>query len=65
MCSVNCQNFSPSTVPKKNNELSIIQLIQEHTIQEVAGENTQLLGDDEGMESELTETPSLDPFEDK
>ena len=57
---------STTTIPKKNNEVSI-QSIQEHTndtMQEVAGENTWLIGDDEGMEDELTETPSLDPFED-
>jgi hypothetical protein len=49
---------STSTIPEKPEEMSI-QPIQEHNIHTVAGENTQLLGDDEGMEGEGTET--LDP----
>ena len=55
---VNPRSAPSSTIPKKHEELSIIQ---EHDIQEFAGENTQLLKYDVGME-ELTET--LDPFED-
>ena len=56
---VNPRSAPSSTIPKKHEELSI-QSIQEHDIQEFAGENMQLLKYDVGME-ELTET--LDPFQ--
>ena len=54
---------STSTIPKEPEKLSI-QPIQEHIIQAVSGENMQWLGDDEGMEGKLTDSETLNSFED-
>ena len=54
---------STGTIPNEPGKLSI-QPIQEHIIQAVSGENMQWLGDDEGMEGKLTDSETLNSFED-